>query len=44
MAKRYLHVTAALRQDIAQRLEVSFWGTTDTTNETSQADHQEESE
>lgn len=39
MAKRYQHVTAVLRQDIALRLEGFFWGTTETTNETSEADY-----
>ena len=36
MAKRYQHVTAVLRQDIAARLDGFLWGPTETRNETSE--------
>jgi integrase len=34
MVKRYAHVTARLRRDIADRLNTFFWAPNETTNET----------
>jgi hypothetical protein len=34
MVKRYAHVTARLRRDIADRLNTYFWSANETTNET----------
>jgi hypothetical protein len=34
MAKRYQHMTAVLRQDIANRLDGFLWGPTETGTET----------
>jgi hypothetical protein len=34
MVKRYAHVTARLRRDIADRLNVFLWAPTETRNET----------
>jgi integrase len=34
MAERYQHVTAAIRQDIANRLDGFLWGPNETENET----------
>ena len=37
MVKRYAHVTARLRRDIADRLNTYFWSANETTNETESA-------
>ena len=37
MVKRYAHVTARLRRDIADRLNAYLWSANETTNETGPA-------
>jgi integrase len=38
MIKRYSHVTARLRRDIANRLDAYLWSSNETRNETSEAE------